>query len=38
LSKATKEWTNLSTFGKEAAELVELHGKIKPTPEKVSRM
>jgi len=36
--KITKEWTNLFTFGKEAAELEELHGRMKPTLEKVSRM
>jgi hypothetical protein len=38
LKKITKEWTNLYTFGKEDAELEELHGKMRPTLEKVLRM
>jgi len=38
LNKTTKEWINSFTFGKEAAELEELHGKIKPIPEKVLKM
>lgn len=34
----TKAWTNSSTFGKAAAELVEQHGKMRLTQEKVLKM
>jgi len=36
--KITKAWINLSTFGKVVAELEELHGKMKLTLEKASKM
>jgi hypothetical protein len=37
-SKIIKAWINLSTFGKEDVELEELHGRMKPTPEKDLKM